>query len=51
MPDMIRAQGLVKRYKSVEALRGLDLAVPEGTVLALLAIRTVIVTLTTRISS
>jgi ABC-2 type transport system ATP-binding protein len=36
MPDMIRAEGLVKRYKSVEALRGLDLAVPEGTVLALL---------------
>lgn len=36
MADMIRAQGLVKRYKEVEALRGLDLAVPEGTVLALL---------------
>ena len=36
MPDMIRAEGLVKRYKSVEALRGLDLSVPEGTVLALL---------------
>jgi ABC-2 type transport system ATP-binding protein len=36
MADMIRARGLVKRYKSVEALRGLDLTVPEGTVLALL---------------
>ncbi|WP_232677145.1 ATP-binding cassette domain-containing protein [Nocardioides sp. R-C-SC26] len=33
---MIRAEGLVKRYKEVEALSGLDLAVPEGTVLALL---------------
>ncbi len=33
---MIRATGLVKRYKNVEALRGLDLAVPEGRVLALL---------------
>jgi ABC-2 type transport system ATP-binding protein len=36
MADMIRARGLVKRYKEVEALRGLDLDVPEGTVLALL---------------
>ncbi len=36
MVDMIRAEGLVKRYKEVEALAGLDLAVPEGTVLALL---------------
>ena len=36
MVDMIRAEGLVKRYKEVEALKGLDLAVPEGTVLALL---------------
>jgi ABC-2 type transport system ATP-binding protein len=36
MGDMIRATGLVKRYKKVEALTGLDLAVPEGTVLALL---------------
>ncbi|MFT4289039.1 ATP-binding cassette domain-containing protein [Nocardioides sp.] len=34
--EMIRADGLVKRYKSVEALRGLDLSVEEGTVLALL---------------
>ncbi|WP_183094828.1 ATP-binding cassette domain-containing protein [Nocardioides stalactiti] len=36
MTDMIRASGLVKRYKDVEALAGLDLTVPEGTVLALL---------------
>ncbi len=36
MGDMIRATGLVKRYKDVEALGGLDLAVPEGTVLGLL---------------
>lgn len=36
MPDMIQATGLVKRYKEVEALGGLDLAVPEGKVLALL---------------
>ncbi len=36
MVDMIRARGLVKRYKAVEALGGLDLTVPEGTVLALL---------------
>jgi len=36
MTDMIRASGLVKRYKDVVALAGLDLAVPEGTVLALL---------------
>ncbi|THV09006.1 ATP-binding cassette domain-containing protein [Nocardioides caeni] len=33
---MISATGLVKRYKTVEALRGLDLEVPEGKVLALL---------------
>ncbi|MEJ7832535.1 MAG: ATP-binding cassette domain-containing protein [Nocardioides sp.] len=33
---MIRAEGLVKRYKKVEALAGLDLTVPEGKVLALL---------------
>ncbi len=33
---MIRATGLVKRYGDVEALAGLDLAVPEGTVLGLL---------------
>ncbi|GHJ60686.1 daunorubicin resistance protein DrrA family ABC transporter ATP-binding protein [Nocardioides sp. OK12] len=36
MVDMIQAHGLVKRYKSVTALDGLDLAVPEGQVLALL---------------
>ncbi|MFC5730334.1 MULTISPECIES: ATP-binding cassette domain-containing protein [Nocardioides] len=35
-PLMIRASGLTKRYKTVEALRGLDLEVPEGKVLALL---------------
>ncbi|MCW2788332.1 MAG: daunorubicin/doxorubicin resistance transporter ATP-binding protein DrrA [Aeromicrobium sp.] len=33
---MIRATGLVKRYKGVEALAGLDLSVPEGKVLGLL---------------
>jgi len=33
---MIEATGLVKRYKDVEALSGLDLTVPEGKVLALL---------------
>jgi len=36
MGDMIQATGLVKRYKGVEALSGLDLTVPEGKVLALL---------------
>ncbi len=36
MPDMIQARGLVKRYKEVTALSGLDLTVPEGRVLALL---------------
>ena len=36
MTDMIRATGLVKRYKEVEALSGLDLNVPEGKVLGLL---------------
>lgn len=36
MTDIITATGLVKRYGKVEALRGLDLAVPEGTVLGLL---------------
>ncbi len=35
-PPMIQATGLVKRYKDVEALKGLDLTVPEGKVLALL---------------
>ena len=33
---MIRASGLVKRYGEVTALDGLDLEVPEGSVLALL---------------
>ncbi len=36
MNDMITATGLRKRYKEVEALKGLDLRVPEGKVLALL---------------
>jgi ABC-2 type transport system ATP-binding protein len=36
MREMIRATGLVKKYKEVVALGGLDLTVPEGTVLALL---------------
>jgi ABC-2 type transport system ATP-binding protein len=34
--DVIRAEGLVKVYGSLRALDGLDLAVPEGTVLGLL---------------
>jgi ABC-2 type transport system ATP-binding protein len=34
--DMIRTQGLVKRYDKVVALDGLDLAVPKGTVFGLL---------------
>ncbi len=36
MTDMLRAEGLVKSYGEVRALRGIDLAVPEGTVLGLL---------------
>ena len=36
MSDVISATGLVKRYGEVRALDGLDLAVPEGTVLGLL---------------
>jgi ABC-2 type transport system ATP-binding protein len=36
MVDVIRASGLVKHYGEVRALDGLDLAVPEGTVLGLL---------------
>ena len=36
MREMIRATGLAKKYKTVEALSGLDLTVPEGKVLALL---------------
>lgn len=34
--QMIRARGLVKQYKKVRALDGLDLDVPEGSVLGLL---------------
>jgi ABC-2 type transport system ATP-binding protein len=36
MTDMIRTEGLVKRYGDVTALDGLDLNVPKGTVLGLL---------------
>jgi ABC-2 type transport system ATP-binding protein len=36
MTDAIFAEGLVKRYKEVTALDGIDLRVPEGSVLALL---------------
>jgi ABC-2 type transport system ATP-binding protein len=36
MTNVIEASGLVKRYKEVNALAGLDLAVSEGTVLGLL---------------
>jgi ABC-2 type transport system ATP-binding protein len=36
MTNMIEASGLVKRYKEVTALAGLDLVVPEGIVLGLL---------------
>lgn len=36
MSDIIEARGLVKRYGGVVALNGLDLTVPEGTVLGLL---------------
>jgi ABC-2 type transport system ATP-binding protein len=36
MADVIRASGLVKTYGKVRALDGLDLAVPEGTILGLL---------------
>jgi len=36
MDDVIRAEGLVKHYKEVKALDGLDLGVPEGSVLGLL---------------
>ncbi len=36
VPDVIEARGLVKRYKGVAALDGLDLSVPEGTIMGLL---------------
>ena len=36
MTDVIQARGRVKRYGEVTALDGLDLSVPEGTVLGLL---------------
>ncbi len=36
MADVIRAEGLAKSYGDIRALDGLDLAVPEGTVLGLL---------------
>ncbi len=36
MNEVIRAEGLVKRYKEVTALDGLGLSVPEGNVLGLL---------------
>ncbi|GAA3686090.1 daunorubicin resistance protein DrrA family ABC transporter ATP-binding protein [Lentzea roselyniae] len=36
MTDAIVAEGLVKRYGSVVALNGLDLTVPEGTIMGLL---------------
>ena len=36
MTEMIKATGLTKSYGKVEALKGLDLSVPEGTVLGLL---------------
>jgi ABC-2 type transport system ATP-binding protein len=36
MTDVIRASGLVKIYGKLRALDGLDLAVPEGTILGLL---------------
>jgi ABC-2 type transport system ATP-binding protein len=36
MNHMINARGLTKRFGAVDALRGLDLEVPEGTILGLL---------------
>src|SRR2546421_9028650 len=36
MTDMIRTSGLVKRFGKVTALNGLDLSVPQGTILGLL---------------
>ena len=34
----IRAEGLAKSFKRTQALRGIDLAVPPGTVCALLGV-------------
>jgi len=39
MPGAIYAEGLVKTFGDVRALGGVDLDVPEGTVLGLLANR------------
>ena len=36
MTDAVRARGLVKHYKEIKALDGIDLTVPRGSVLALL---------------
>src|SRR3954468_24356056 len=36
MDHAIQAEGLVKRFGKVEALKGVDLAVPAGTILGLL---------------
>src|SRR5437867_6713143 len=36
MTEMIRTSGLVKRFGKVTALNGLDLSVPQGTILGLL---------------
>ena len=36
MSDIIQARGLIKKYGEVVALNGLDLTVPEGTILGLL---------------
>ncbi len=36
MSDAVRAQGLVKHYGKVKALDGIDLAVPQGSILSLL---------------
>ena len=36
MPGAIQAEGLVKTFGDVKALDGVDLEVPEGTVLGLL---------------
>ena len=36
MADAVEVSGLVKKFKETTALAGVDLAVPEGTVLGLL---------------